>query len=143
MLKLLATHISPVYISRSTFQNVNDLSENEARKNHIIIQTPALEILMLSAQTRGRLAYDDRETLLLAKKYGWVCITNDKPLRKECKKEKVSVLWGLEPLKLLVINHLIVPDKAISVAKNIQEENPRYITVEIVEKFKTQIRIIK
>lgn len=140
MLKLLATHISSVYISRSTFEKVNNMNENEAKRHQIVVQTPDLDILILSSQTRGPLAYDDRETLLLAKKYGWICITNDKPLRKECKKENVSVIWGLEPLKLLVLNHLIDPDKAISVANKIQKENPRYITVEIVERFINQIR---
>jgi len=139
ILELLSTKISPIYISRSTLENVNELMESEVAKHHLIVKTPDLQTLILATQVRGQLAVDDRETLLLAKKYGWICITNDKPLRKECEKESVSVLWGLEPLKILVENSLIKPEKAITVAKNIRKVNPRYITAEIVKRFEEQI----
>lgn len=143
MLSLLSQKTGTVYIARSTFDKVEQLSITAAKKKHLIIKTPDVETIIAASAERGSLAYDDRETLMLAKDYEWICITNDKPLRRECEKEGVAVLWGLEPMKMLVRHGDILASKAISVAKAIQSANPRYITDDIVERFEKQVKKIK
>ena len=142
-LSLLSQKIEPVHIARSTFDKVEQLSNTAAKKNHLIIKTPDLETIIAASAERGSLAYDDRETLMLAKAHEWICITNDKPLRRECETGGVAVLWGLEPMKILVKHGEILASKAISVAKAIQSANPGYITDDIVERFEKQIKTIQ
>lgn len=143
MLSLLSDKLGTVHIARSTFDKVKQLTVAAAKKHHFTIVTPDLETAVAASKERGPLAYDDRETLMLAKLHGWVCITNDKPLRRECEMEKVLCLWGLEPMKSLVEHSLIKPAEAIATAKRIQSANPAFITEDIILRFEEQIKDIQ
>lgn len=143
MLSLLSDNVGRVHIARSTFEKVKQLTTAVVKKHHLTIVTPDLDTAIRASQERGALAYDDRETLLLAKLNGWTCITNDKRLRRECKSEEVNCLWGLEPMKALVEHRLVSRSAAIAVARKIQTLNPGYITEDIVSRFKEQIRSIQ
>jgi hypothetical protein len=143
MLSLFSQKIGAVFIGRSTFDKVEQLNATTAKKHHLLIEVPDLETIVAAAADRGSLAPDDKETLLLARRNKWVCITNDKPLRRECEMESVAVLWGLEPMKLLVENGEISPSKAISVAKSIQMANSGFISDDIVDRFEKQVKKIK
>lgn len=142
MLSLLSDNVGRVHIARSTFEKVEQLAEAVAAKHRLVIVTPDLDTAFRASQERGALANDDRETLWLAKLNDWICITNDTALRRECRKEEVSCLWGLEPMKTLVGLHLISRSEAIVVARKIQVSNPGYITEGIVSMFVEQIGAI-
>jgi hypothetical protein len=108
----------------------------------LIIKTPGSETVVEASAARGALAYDDRETLLLARRHGWICITNDVALRNECEAEGIICLWGLEPMKALVERKVVSGTKVIAVAKKIQVAN-QYITEAIVNRFEQQIKEIE
>lgn len=140
MISILSQNVQPVHIGCATFNKVSCLSLKEAEKHNLLIETPDIQTALNAAKKRGPLAYDDRETLLLAKKHRWTCITNDKALRRECEIEGVTCLWGLEPMRMLVEHRLIISSKAIGVARRIQSANPSFITEDIVRKFEEQIK---
>lgn len=77
VLSQFSRHIGAVHVARSTFEKVRQLTESAATKYDLIIATPDLETVIQASAARSALAYDDRETLLLAQKHGWICITND------------------------------------------------------------------
>ena len=139
----LSQHVGIVHIARSTFDKVEELTETEAGKHHLVIDTPDIDTLIEASAKRGKLAYDDRETMLLAKKNGWTCITNDKALREECRVEGVACLWGLEPMKLLVGYAMISGSAAVAVARKIRATNGLFITSAIVGRFERQIEEIE
>lgn len=143
ILSLLSKEIARVHVARATFNKVKDLSESKAKRFHLFIETPELEIANTAVQNRGVLAYDDWETLLLARSYNWTCITNDKRLRQECKKVGVHCLWGLEPMKALVERRIIPGSVAKNVASLINNHNPYYIDKKILKRFEQQIREIE
>lgn len=130
--------VQPVYVGKAALDKVEQLSESQARRSHINLVLPDIELALEAAQKRGPLAYDDHETLLLAKKHGWCCLTNDRALRRECRKERVQVQWGLEPMKTLVARSAITATNAILIARKISEVNP-FITDIIVAEFEQQI----
>jgi rRNA-processing protein FCF1 len=142
VLSLFSQHIGQVYVGRSTFEKVKKLRESQAKKYHLKMETPSAQILAASSKKRVSLAYDDCETMLLAKANGWTCITNDKPLRRECAAESVPCLWGLELMKPLVENGVIKPSKALTVAKSIQTANPGFISDQIISRFKEEVEKI-
>jgi predicted nucleic acid-binding protein len=142
ILSSLSQHIGRVHVARSTFEKVRQLTEAAVKEHNLLIQTPDFATVAAASQVRGSLAYDDRETLLLASKHGWACVTNDKPLRVACEAESIVCLWGLEPMKLLVERRLISGTKALAVARKIQETNPKFITGTIVGRFEQQIKEI-
>jgi rRNA-processing protein FCF1 len=142
VLSQFSQHIGTVHIARSTFEKVKQLTESAAKKHSLIIKTPDYDTVMEASANRGSLAYDDRETLLLARRYGWICITNDVALRNECGAEGITCLWGLEPMKALVERKILSGTKVIAVAKKIQAAN-QYITEAIVSLFEQQIKEIE
>ena len=143
MLSLLSQKLGTVHIARSTFDKVQQLTIAEARKNHLLIKTPNSETIIAASAKRGSLAYDDRETLLLAKSHGWICIKNDKPLRRECETEGVVCLWGLEPMRILVEKRVVLASQALAVARTIQSASPGYISDEIIKRFEKQVKEIQ
>lgn len=139
VLETLSRRIGQVYIGKPTVDEVDQLTLREARKRGFTAVVPKLEIGLHAARKRGGLSFSDRVTLLLARENSWCCITSEKELRRECVKEGVSVLWGLEPMKILVANGAITPAKAVKTARLIQASNPAFITAEIISKFEKQI----
>ena len=59
-------------------------------------------MLAEAAQSRRGLSYQDHQCLILAPTHGWLCVTNDRRLRKVGAEDGVDVLWGLETLAMLV-----------------------------------------
>jgi hypothetical protein len=80
------------------------------------------------------MSVQDRLCFLLAKAYGWTCVSNDGALRRVCLAEGVELLWGLEMMGLAVEAGALPGDVAEAVARVIQESNP-YVTEEIVAAF--------
>lgn len=142
VLGLFSKKVGPLYIGRATFQKIKRVSEAEARRQSMVVITPGLGLAVAASQGRGKLSYDDHETLLLAAQNNWNCISNDNALRTECSQEAVNVLWGLEPMKYLVKVNSLSLNKALSVAKLIQKSNPDYITDDILKRFDEQLREI-
>lgn len=130
--------VQPVYVGKAALDKVQQLTESQARRSHINVVLPDIELALEAAKKRGPLAYDDHETLLLAKSHSWCCLTNDKVLRRECRKERVQVQWGLEPMKILVARGAITASNAILIARTISEINP-FITDRIIAEFEQQI----
>jgi len=139
VLGTLSRKVQPVHIGRATFDKVRQLSESEATAYRLLIVTPDIETVIAASRRRRSLAYDDHETLLLAQKHGWSCITSDRVLRRECELEGVPTLWGLDPLKLLVEIRSLRPSRALAIARQIQAVNARYITAAIIERFQAEI----
>lgn len=140
ILKLLSEFISPVQISKPTLAKLALFTESLAKSNKIKVVTPPDEIIIESADKKGPLAFDDHVAILLAHTNNWDLITNDKALRKVAKNTGVKTVWGLETMKLLVLNNLISKKRAINTAYKIHHTNPFFITPEILHKF---IKLIK
>ena len=143
ILSLFSRTVQPVYVGKAALDKVEQLSESKARRNRIQVIMPDIDLALEAAKERGPLAYDDRETLLLARTHGWCCLTNDKALRRECQKERVQVQWGLEPMKILVSRSVITVTRALSVARKISLSNPAFVTATIVDQFEHEINRLK
>lgn len=139
ILSILSDQVQNVNIARSTFNKVSQLTEAQAKKDNLIVVTPNEAIVNEAVKRRGALAYDDNETLQFALQNDWMCITNDKVLRRECEAENASVIWGLELMIILVLKKQITKTRATSVARKIHLNNSDYISAIILAKFKSQI----
>ncbi|HYX23720.1 MAG TPA: hypothetical protein VFC23_06160, partial [Thermoanaerobaculia bacterium] len=93
------------------------------------------EQLLEAGKGTGRLSFNDRICLILARDGGWTCVTNDRALRKACDGISVPVLWGLELMLDLIADGHLTPESALQAARTIQAANPRHITAEILARF--------
>ncbi|MBN1696750.1 MAG: hypothetical protein JW881_04490 [Spirochaetales bacterium] len=125
-----ASFYSKVYVPDCIIHEVNNLSSEKAEKlGIIIIPTPYREVVKLP-----NLSFEDAVCLFYVKKENYVCITNDKVLRRECIAAGGEVVWGMEMLLNMVQKKIISTKKATSVAKKISEINPT-ITKTVLDDF--------
>lgn len=105
----------------------------------LAIVEPELEDLLGAARTpRGALSLQDRLCLLVAARWGWTCVSNDKPLRVASRARCVPVLWGLELLGLAAPKVAIA--RLEKAAWAIHEKNPRYVPKKLVEAVLAKLR---
>ncbi|MBZ4688265.1 MAG: hypothetical protein PWQ96_1590 [Clostridia bacterium] len=134
LVKLISTHVGKIHLATPVLSEVNEIDEDDCVKFGIVLVEPELEHVISASQAKGPLSFQDNLCLILAKEYGWTCVSNDKPLRKKCQDEEVPVIWGIELICILVEAGGLPVEQAKDVIKGIQESNPKYITDNIVKK---------
>jgi rRNA-processing protein FCF1 len=141
VLELVVNHVGPVYVSSTVVEEVNEIDdENELAALGLIIIEPEIEDAYAAGSRTGPLSFEDWLCLFTARRHGFTCVTNDKNLRKHCRQEGVSLLWGLELLAEVHKIGKIPATEARAIAKAIQRSNPKHITEEIISRFSDAIR---
>lgn len=139
VLALVVQVLGPVYVATPVFDEVQQLTEEDARTLGLTLVEPETEMLIAAAEVRGKLSFQDHVCLLLAQERGWICVTNDKPLQSACFTEGVRWMWGLHLLLRLVEAGEMSAEDAISKAEAIRASNPAHIKAAVVELFSRQV----
>jgi rRNA-processing protein FCF1 len=140
VLQLVSRHIGTIHVPRPILQEVPRIDPNQCERLGLQIVNGTYEQLSEADQRRGRLSFHDQLCLILARDTGWVCVTNDRALRKSCEKISIPVLWGLELMLQLVAGHHLTAHAAVDIATAIQASNPRHITQEVRERFSRRLQ---
>jgi rRNA-processing protein FCF1 len=140
ILTLISRHVGQVQVPSVLLEEVDDLDPSECDRLGLTTVELLVDLLGAAGRHRSGLSYYDHLCLLAAKQSGWVCVTNDGRLRRECKVENVPILWGLEPMIDLVRDGHLSANDARRVASAIHTSNPRFITSAIVAAFEKKIR---
>lgn len=135
IIKIATATIFDIYIPIPVLKNeIDQLSEAKAKKLGIKLYEPTLEEIEQTGSGNKGLSFNDKLCLQAALKNGWICSTNDKPLRKECGKYSVKVLWGLEiMIKLNALGYL-AKSEAIKTVNKMKASNV-FITDKIQKDF--------
>src|SRR6478735_4229471 len=80
ILTLAARHVGEVYVATPVLEEVREIDAAMAVSLGIKLFEPSLELVAQAASVRGRLSFQDRVCLLVAKAEGWTCVSNDKAL---------------------------------------------------------------
>lgn len=140
VIKLIADEIGSVHVPTPVLvEEVEDIQREDWSALGIVPVEPSTEIALQAADGRPGLSFHDLLCLLVAKEAGLTCVTNDARLRRECRAERVPVLWGLEPLALLVERDVLTEDAAATLGAAIQKANPAFITGKVIERFRKRI----
>jgi rRNA-processing protein FCF1 len=134
IVKLICTYVGQIYLATPVLNEINQIDEGDCLELGIKLVEPELEQVMLAADKKGPLSFQDNLCLILAKENGWTCVTNDKPLRQKCEIEGVPLIWGIELICILVESGGLPVEHARDIILKIQKINPKYITDNIVEK---------
>jgi predicted nucleic acid-binding protein len=139
VLALTSRHLGPVIVPSPVLDEVELLDVPACERLGIRVVEPTLDQLLEAASQRGRLSFEDRLCLILARDGGWLCVTNDRRLRAACEAAGVPVVWSLELLIELVGAGELPPQVAISIAADLHLISPRHITAAILAEFDRQI----
>lgn len=141
VLELVVNHVGPLYVTSPVVDEVNEIDdESELVSLGLTVIEPEIADAYAASSRSGPLSFEDWLCLLTAKRHGFTCVTNDKNLRKICRQENVSLLWGLELLAELHKVGGIPATEAEAIAQAIRLSNPKHITEKIVSRFVDTIR---
>lgn len=133
IIRELVRYWGKVYVPTRILHEVKRLPQTRAEELGLtIIETP------LVLPSASGLSGPDRACLHFVITEGWVCIANDKALRKECQRRGGTVVWGLEMLAKLVEAQQITKTRAIDIAMCIQMINPE-ISEALLTDFKAML----
>lgn len=133
IIKLICTYVGQIYLATPILDEIKDLCETDCIELGINLVEPELEHLLLAAQPIGPLSFQDKLCLILARKYSFTCVSNDKPLRQKCEMEGIPLIWGIELICIVVESGGLPADNAKDIILAIHHDNPKYITRTIVE----------
>lgn len=139
-IRAMAVFFKHVYVPETVLKEVKEpyLSETEAEKLGLdIYKDIPLELLMSDPSSKG-LSGQDRACLYLVRTNGWICITNDKLLRANCKHVGGTVMWGLELVLELVRNNLLSETFAKDLADQVKRSN-KTISGVVLREFKEKV----
>ena len=138
ILSLLSRHLAPLYVPDIVAEEVSQLKKIDPTSIGITLVETPYSVLAESKDRSSSISLQDFVCLRIAEERGWVCATNDKALRRECGRQAVSVLWGLEMMLYLVQEGVLKPEKAKDTAWAIHQCN-KTITKKVVDTFIDQI----
>lgn len=140
---LLNRYVGRVHLLPEIVSEVRGLSTADCeRYGFVVVEATPKQKITAKINKSIRLSFQDHLCCLVAASSNFVCVTNDKGLLKECRKNKVTTLRGLRLMEIIVSKGGMSGCKVVAIAKQIQETNP-HITPEIFEKFKKNIEGIK
>lgn len=142
IIKLICTYVGPIHLATPVLSEVNEISESDCLELGITLVEPDLDQMILAGtERRGPLSFHDHLCLILSKDHGWTCVTNDKPLRRECTAEGVPLIWGIELICNLVESDGLPAEHAKDIILCIHQNNPRYIGEAIVRRAFERLQI--
>lgn len=140
ILSMVVTHIGPIHVVREVVDEVDDLSLARCRALGLtVIDVEPSTLLELAALPR-RLSRRDRLSFCVSRENDWVCVTNDRPLRRVCEEHGVRVRWGLELMLALHAAEALTAGRARAVARRIHENNPHHVSEAILERFAARLQ---
>lgn len=134
IIKLICAHVGQIYLAMPVLSEIKAINKDECISLGIKLVEPELGQVMLAAKEKGSLSFQDNICLILAKDHGWTCVTNDKPLRRECRLAGIPLLWGIQLICILAESGGLPVKYAGDIILEIQKNNPKYITNNIVQK---------
>lgn len=130
---LISRYIGQLAIASTTLEEVQDFKKEDCEMLVILVSYPSIEQLMRANKGNTPLSFYDWVYLYLAQEKGWICVTNDKALREQCKERNLKVLWSIEMLCLMVEEKGLSKDRCELIICSMQENNPLFITESIVK----------
>ena len=142
VLTLASRHLGTIMVPSPVLAEVDGLDAMGCERLELVVVDPSLDQLLEAGAERGRLSFEDRICLIVARDAGWGCLTNDRRLRAMCESESVSVMWSLDLLVALVGDGQLPGDDAIAIGADLHRISPRHITRDILDTLKRQIEAL-
>ena len=135
ILELVVKHVGRMVVLPSVLDEVRDVAATECARFGIEIIEVETEQMLQAADVESSCSFNDRLCLVVCRKEGWTCVTNDGALRRLCKRHGVETRFGLGLIVDLVAAGALSRRRALVVARRIQASNPLHITDEVLSRF--------
>jgi rRNA-processing protein FCF1 len=128
-----------LYVPLLVLNEVSQLSLDEAERLGIILIDSCFELINEAESLKNGLSFPDNVCLLTALKENYICVTNDRKLKKECLNYGVKTIWELELIIFINERGRISKQQALNVVQAITKINNR-ITTDIIKDFESRLK---
>lgn len=135
VLALVAELVGPLLVTSGVLEEVRGVTEEDCAQLGIGIVCTSTEQLIRAEHLRVGISFTDAVCLVVCLERQWVCVTNDRALRRQCRRHGVSIRYGLRLLVDLVATGAVSRDLAEAVALRIQNVNPLHINPKVIARF--------
>ena len=139
VLKLIGQHVGPVAVLSPVLDEVRGVTRADCERLSVSVLEVATSRLLRAGRADSSVSFNDRLCFVVCDEESWTCVTNDRALRRLCKRRGVHTRYGLELMVDLVACAAITPKRAMSVAYKIHESNPLHINERVISRFKNAL----
>ena len=140
LFSLASAHVGQVHVPAPLLAEEIVADEVDWAALGVVAAEPSAAMFAEAGTRRGSLSFHDWLCVLMAKHYGWTCVTNDKRLRRECADRDVPTAWGLELVVWLVEARALSATEAMAIAEAVAAGNPGYLTAAVKARLAQRVR---
>lgn len=136
VLKLVGRYVGRVVVLAPVLDEVHGVTRADCRRAAITVVEVATDRLLSAAVVDARVSFNDRLCFVACQEEGWTCVTNDRALRRLCRRRGVPTRFGLGLLADVVAAGAMTPQRAMAIARDMHESNPLHINERVSARFK-------
>lgn len=125
-----------VVVLDNVLEEVEGLTNSDCQRVEVDVIMADMDLLLRAGEPTTGISFQDRLCILVCKRYGYVCVTNDRALHKQCQTNGVQTKYGLRLMIELVEARAINVENATAIALKMQESNPQHINDQLISRFR-------
>ena len=139
VIELVGRHVGHVAVLAPVLDEVSGLTRTDCTRLSITVVEAATDRRLTAAAVEASVSFNDRLCFVACRAEGWTCVTNDRALRRLCKRHGVPTRFGLSLLVDIVAAGAMAPQRAMEIAGKIHESNPLQINGQVIARFKSAL----
>ena len=143
VLKEVGKWIAGVAVLSHTLDEVHRVTRKDCAALGIEVIEVETQMLLAAAEGETQVSFNDRLCFLVCRERRWTCVTNDRALRRLCRRHEVKVRYGLSLMVDLVACGAIDRRWAASIARRMQKANPLHINERVLARFSRALAAAK
>ena len=135
VLKDVGRRIGRLAVLSEVLDEVRNLTRRKCANLEIEVIDVEMPMLNAAAEMKTGISFNDRLCFLVCLERRWTCVTNDRALRRLCRRRDVKVRYGLGLMVDLVKLGAIDRRRANTIARRMHKANPAHINERVLERF--------
>ena len=136
VLKLIRQHVGAVAGLSPVLDELRGLTRADCMRLSICVVGVATGRLLRAGVVDSGVSFNDRLCFVTCHEESWTCVTNDRALRRLCRRHGVQTRFGLRLVVDLVASDAITTQRAMSIVCKMHESNPLHINARVLARFK-------
>lgn len=132
---LASSHLGQILIPDVVLSMAGALDATKCRRLGVKVRECEVDRLVKAAGPRRGTSFEDRVCLILAREEGWTVLTHERVVRAACEADGIPSACAFDLVCLLQEGGHLTPSRAVGVARNLREVNPRCLTDEQLEAY--------
>ena len=135
VLKEVGRRVAQLAVLSEVLDEVRKLTRQKCASLGIEVIDVGMPTLKAAAEVKAPISFNDCLCFRVCLERGWTCVTNDRALRRLCRRHDVEVRYGLGLVVELVKLGAMDRRRATAIARQMHKANPAHINERVLERF--------